>query len=203
MNYPDTIKDLIECFSKLPSIGTKTAERLALSTIDMSDEVIDLFSESLKNIKTKIKKCDICNNYTESDKCSICSNDKRNKDILCIVENPKDINLIEKNNIYNGYYFVLQNLISPSNGLDPTSIELDRIIDLIKSNNVKEVIIAIKPNIEGETTSLYISKLLEKYDVVVSRIALGIPMGADIDYVDSLTLEMALENRKIMSSNQD
>lgn len=203
MNYPDTIKDLIECFSKLPSIGTKTAERLALSTIDMSDEVIDLFSESLKNIKTRIKKCDICNNYTESDKCSICSNDKRNKDILCIVENPKDINLIEKNNIYNGYYFVLQNLISPSNGLDPTSIELDRIIDLIKSNNVKEVIIAIKPNIEGETTSLYISKLLEKYDVVVSRIALGIPMGADIDYVDSLTLEMALENRKIISSNQD
>ena len=203
MNYPDTIKDLIECFSKLPSIGTKTAERLALSAIDMSDEVIDLFSESLKNIKTKIKKCDICNNYTESDICSICSNDKRNKDILCIVENPKDINLIEKNNIYNGYYFVLQNLISPSNGLDPTSIELDRIIDLIKSNNVKEVIIAIKPNIEGETTSLYISKLLEKYDVVVSRIALGIPMGADIDYVDSLTLEMALENRKIISSNQD
>ena len=203
MNYPDTIKDLIECFSKLPSIGTKTAERLALSSIDMSEEVIDLFSESLKNIKTKIKKCDICNNYTESDICSICSNDKRNKDILCIVENPKDINLIEKNNIYNGYYFVLQNLISPSNGLDPTSIELDRIIDLIKSNNVKEVIIAIKPNIEGETTSLYISKLLEKYDVVVSRIALGIPMGADIDYVDSLTLEMALENRKIISSNQD
>ena len=201
MNYPDTIKDLIECFSKLPSIGTKTAERLALSTIDMSDEVIDLFSESLKNIKTKIKKCDICNNYTESDICSICSNNKRNKDILCIVENPKDINLIEKNNIYNGYYFVLQNLISPSNGLDPTSIELDRIIDLIKSNNVKEIIIAIKPNIEGETTSLYISKLLEKYNVVVSRIALGIPMGADIDYVDSLTLEMALENRKIISSN--
>ena len=203
MNYPDTIKDLIECFSKLPSIGIKTAERLALSTIDMSDEVIDLFSESLKNIKTKIKKCNICNNYTESDICSICSNDKRNKDILCIVENSKDINLIEKNNIYNGYYFVLQNLISPSNGLDPTSIELDRIIDLIKSNNVKEVIIAIKPNVEGETTALYISKLLEKYDVVVSRIALGIPMGADIDYVDSLTLEMALENRKIISSNQD
>ena len=203
MNYPDTIKDLIECFSKLPSIGTKTAERLALSTIGMSDEIINLFSESLKNIKTKIKKCDICNNYTESDICSICSNEKRNKDILCIVESPKDINLIEKNNIYNGYYFVLQNLISPSNGLDPESIELDRIIDLIKSNKVKEVIIAIKPNIEGETTSLYISKLLEKYDVVVSRIALGIPMGADIDYVDSLTLEMALENRKIISSNQN
>ena len=200
MNYPDTIKDLIECFSNLPSIGNKTAERLALSTIDLSDEVIDLFSDSLKKIKTRIKKCDICNNYTEDVICSICNDNKRNKEILCIVENPKDINLIEKNNIYNGYYFVLQNLISPSNGLDPSSIELDRIIDLIKSNKVKEVIIAIKPNIEGETTSLYISKLLEQYDVIVSRIALGIPMGADIDYVDALTLEMALENRKIISS---
>ena len=193
MNYPDTIKDLIECFSKLPSIGNKTAERLALSTIALSDEVIDLFSESLKKIKTRIKKCDICNNYTEDDICSICNNNKRNNEILCI-------DLIEKNNIYDGYYFVLQNLISPSNGLDPSSIELDRIIDLIKSNKVKEVIIAIKPNIEGETTSLYISKLLEQYDVIVSRIALGIPMGADIDYVDALTLEMALENRKIISS---
>ena len=200
MNYPETIKDLIDCFSKLPSIGKKTAERLALSTIDMPDDTINLFSESLKNIKTKIKKCKICNNYTEDDICLICSDKTRNKDYLCIVENPKDIILIEKNNIYDGYYFAIQNLISPSNGLDPTSIELDRIIGLIKNNYVKEVIIAIKPNIEGETTSLYISKLLEQYDVVVSRIALGIPMGADIDYVDSLTLEMALENRKVISN---
>lgn len=200
MNYPETIKDLIDCFSKLPSIGKKTAERLALSTIDMPDDTINLFSESLKNIKTKIKKCKICNNYTEDDICLICSDKTRKKDYLCIVENPKDIILIEKNNIYDGYYFVIQNLISPSNGLDPTSIELDRIIGLIKNNYVKEVIIAIKPNIEGETTSLYISKLLEQYDVVVSRIALGIPMGADIDYVDSLTLEMALEKRNVISN---
>lgn len=201
MQYPETIKDLIECFSKLPSIGNKTAERLALSTIDMPDEYLDLFSESLGNIKRKIRKCDICNNYTEENVCSICNDDSRDKDVLCIVENPKDINLIEKNNIYNGYYFVLQHLISPSNGLDTTSLDLDSITELIKKNKVKEVIIAIKPNIEGETTALYISKLLEKYDVIVSRIALGIPMGADIDYVDALTLEMALENRKVINSN--
>ena len=200
MQYPDTIKDLIECFSKLPSIGNKTAERLALSTITLEDEVINLFATSLKNIKTKIKKCEVCNNYTEDSICSICKDEKRNSNILCIVDNPKDINLIEKNNIFDGYYFVLQNLISPSNGLNPDSIELERIIELIKKNEVKEVILAIKPNIEGETTSLYISKVLEQYDVIVSRIALGIPMGADIDYVDSLTLEMALENRKIISS---
>ena len=201
MQYPETIKDLIECFSKLPSIGNKTAERLALSTIDMPDENLDLFSESLGNIKRKIRKCDICNNYTEENVCSICNDDSRDKDVLCIVENPKDINLIEKNNIYNGYYFVLRNLISPSNGLDTTSLDLDSITELINNNKVKEVIIAIKPNIEGETTALYISKLLEKYDVIVSRIALGIPMGADIDYVDALTLEMALENRKVINSN--
>ena len=160
MQYPNTIKDLIECFSKLPSIGNKTAERLALSTINLDDEVIDLFATSLKNIKKKIRKCEVCNNYTEESICSICKDDKRNKNVLCIVENPKDINLIEKNNIFDGYYFVLQNLISPSNGLNPDSIELDRIIELIKQKEVKEVILAIKPNIEGETTALYISKIL-------------------------------------------
>lgn len=202
MKYPDTINDLIECFKKLPSIGEKTAERLALSTIGMDDKTIELFSDSLKNIKKKIKKCQKCNNLTEDKLCSICQNKNRNQNILCIVENAKDVKLIENNNIYNGYYYVLQNLISPSNGLDPSSIEFDRIIDLIKEKDVKEVIIAIKPNIEGETTSLYISKLLEKYNVIVSRIALGIPIGAEIDYVDSLTLEMAIKNRKIINGKK-
>lgn len=203
MKYPDTINDLIECFKKLPSIGEKTAERLALSTITMDDKTIELFSNSLKNIKTKIKKCDKCNNLTEDTLCSVCKNKNRNSEMLCIVESVKDVKLIENNNIYNGYYYVLQNLISPSNGLDPSSIEIDRIINLIKENDVKEVIIAIKPNVEGETTALYISKLLEKYDVIVSRIALGIPIGAEIDYVDSLTLEMAIENRKVINNKKD
>lgn len=202
MKYPDTINDLIECFKKLPSIGEKTAERLALSTLVMDDKTIELFSNSLKNIKKKIKKCQKCNNLTEDKLCSICQNKNRNPNTLCIVENAKDVKLIENNNIYNGYYYVLQNLISPSNGLDPSSIEFDRIVDLIKEKDVKEVIIAIKPNIEGETTSLYISKLLEKYNVIVSRIALGIPIGAEIDYVDSLTLEMAIENRKIINGKK-
>ena len=203
MKYPDTINDLIECFKKLPSIGEKTAERLALSTITMDDKTIELFSNSLKNIKTKIKKCDKCNNLTEDTLCSVCKNKNRNPEMLCIVESAKDVKLIENNNIYNGYYYVLQNLISPSNGLDPSSIEIDRIINLIKENDVKEVIIAIKPNVEGETTALYISKLLEKYDVIVSRIALGIPIGAEIDYVDSLTLEMAIENRKVINDKKE
>ena len=199
MNYPNTIKDLIECFKKFPTIGEKSAERLALASLDMPEEVLNLFADSLKNIKIKIKKCSKCNNLTESDECSICQDKKRDSSLLCIVENSKDINLMEKNGIFNGRYFVIENLISPTNGLDPSSINLDKIIDVIKKDQVKEVIIAIKPSIEGETTALYITKMLEKYDVVVSRIALGIPMGAEIDYVDALTLEMALENRKIIS----
>ena len=199
MNYPGTIVDLIECFKKYPTIGEKSAERLALATLEMPEEILNLFSDSLKNVKKKIRKCSICNNLTESEKCDICKDKNRNSSILCIVENSKDINLMEKNNLFNGKYFVLSNLISPSNGLDPSIIEFDKILKIIKDNEVKEVILAIKPNVEGETTSLYISKMLENQDITVSRIALGIPIGAEIDYVDALTLEMALENRKIIS----
>lgn len=201
MKYPDTIQNLIECFKKFPSIGEKTAERLALSALNLDDDVINLFSDSLKNIKTKIKRCKLCNNYTENDICVICNDKNRNKDLLCIVENPKDINLIEKNNIFDGYYYVLSNLISPSNGFDVSKINIDNIIDIIKQNEIKEVILAIKPSVEGETTSMYISKVLQNSGVIVSRIALGIPIGAEIDYVDALTLEMALENRKVINSN--
>lgn len=201
MKYPDTIQNLIECYKKLPSIGEKTAERLALSTLNLDNEVIKLFSDSLKNIKIKIKKCKICNNYTENDICDICADKSRNHELLCVVENSKDIILIEKNNIFNGYYHVLSDLISPSNGFDASKINIDEIIKRIKESKIREVILAIKPSIEGETTSMYISKLLENSGVIVSRIALGIPIGAEIDYVDALTLEMALENRKIINSN--
>ena len=201
MKYPDTIQNLIECYKKLPSIGEKTAERLALSTLNLDDEVINLFSSSLKNIKTKIKRCKKCNNYTENEICDICADISRKKELLCIVENPEDIILVEKNNIFDGYYYVVSNLISPSNGFDVSKINIDEIIKIVKENKIKEIILAIKPSIEGETTSMYISKLLKNSDVIVSRIALGIPIGAEIDYVDSLTLEMALENRKIISSN--
>ena len=201
MKYPDTIQNLIECYKKLPSIGEKTAERLALSTLNLDNEVIKLFSDSLKNIKIKIKKCKICNNYTENDICDICADKSRNHELLCVVENSKDIILIEKNNIFDGYYHVLSDLISPSNGFDASKINIDEIIKRIKESKIREVILAIKPSIEGETTSMYISKLLENSGVIVSRIALGIPIGAEIDYVDALTLETALENRKIINSN--
>lgn len=202
MKYPQTILDLIECFKKLPGIGEKTAERLALSLINADENYINLFSESLKNIKLKIKKCKICNNFSEDELCLICKDKNRNKKVLCVVEEPKNINLFEKLNIFDGYYHVLGGLISPIDGINPEDIDVNNLIERVKENKVEEVIMALKPSIEGETTSLYISKLLEPFNVNISKIAYGIPMGAEIDYVDSLTLEMALENRMKISSKK-
>lgn len=199
MNYPETIRHLIECFKKLPGIGEKTAERLALSTLTLDDEIIELFSESIKNVKTKIKRCKKCNNLTENELCDICSDQSRDKSIICVVEDPKNIILFEKVGSYNGVYHVLDNLISPLDGINPEDINLDKLIDRIEKENIKEVIIAVKPSIEGETTALYIVKLLEGKEVVVSKIANGIPIGADMEYIDALTLEMALEDRKKIS----
>ena len=203
MKYPTTISNLIECFKKLPGIGEKTAERLALSILDMDNSIIELFSTSLTNVKTKIKRCNICNHLSENEICEICKNKDRNNKILCVVEEPKNVILFEKLNLFDGYYHVLDGLISPIDGINPEDINIENLINRVKENKIEEIILALKPSIEGETTSLYISKLLEKENVKITKIAYGIPMGADMDYVDSLTLELALENRMNISTNKD
>jgi recombination protein RecR len=197
MKYPEIINDLIECFKKLPGIGEKTAERLALSTLDMNDDVLKVFSDSLKEIKNKIKRCKRCNNLTEEELCIICKNEnERDKHTICVVEEPKNVILFEKVGTYKGMYHVLDGLISPLDGVNPEDINISSLVDRIKKEKIKEVIIAVKPSIEGETTALYISKILEGMDVVVSKIAHGVPIGVDMEYIDTLTLEMALEDRK-------
>ena len=203
MKYPSTILNLIECLKKFPGIGEKTAERLALSLLDMEDNVLDLFSKSLKDVKTKIKRCSICNNLSEEDKCEICKNKDRNTKTICVVEEPKNVILFEKLNIFDGYYHVLDGLISPIDGINPEDINIASLIDRVKKDKVTELILALKPSVEGETTSLYISKLLEKTNVKITKIAYGIPMGAEMDYVDSLTLELALENRMDITTNKN
>lgn len=203
MKYPITILNLIECFKKLPGIGEKTAERLALSILEFDEDTIELFSKSLKDTKTKIRRCEKCNNLSETELCEICKDKTRNKEILCVVEDPKNVILFEKLNIFDGYYHVLDGLISPMDGINPEDINLASLIDKVKKDKIKEIILALKPSIEGETTSLYISKILEGIDVKITKIAYGIPIGAEIDYVDSLTLEMALENRMDISTNKD
>ena len=137
----------------------------------------------------------------EDELCDICKSDSRNKELLCVVEDPKSIILFERIGTFDGYYHVINGLISPLDGINPEDLEIDKLIDRIKNNNIKEVVLAVKPSIEGETTSLYISKKLQDTDVIVSKIAHGVPLGTDIDYVDSLTLELALENRKQIKDN--
>ena len=194
--YPKSIKNLIDSFKYFPGIGEKTAERLAFSVLNMDDDQIDMISKSISSIKKDLKRCTVCNNFSEEDICSICSDSLRDKNTLCVVEDPKTIFLIEKMGIYHGYYHVLNGLISSFDGISPEKLNLHKLIERIDENKFKEIIIAVKPCIEGEMTSLYINNILSGRDLNVTRLASGIPMGADMDYVDALTLERAFDNRK-------
>ena len=197
--YPDSLRNLIESFKYLPGIGEKTAERLAFSMLELPIEKTDFFVESVENVKSKIHKCKICNNLTEDEVCSVCSNSFRDRSTLCVIEDVKSLYLFEKTGVFNGEYHILNGLISPMNGTGPKDIEISSLVNKVKNDEVKEVIIAISPTLEGETTALYISKLLEDSDVIVSKIAYGIPMGADMEYLDPMTLSMALNNRNKIS----
>ena len=197
--YPNIVRKLIDNFKKFPGIGDKSAERLAFSLINFDDDQLQEFSNIIIEVKEKIGKCVICGCICEGEYCDICSNLDRNKKIIFVVEKPKDIFLFEKLGIYRGVYHVLGGVISPLDGINPDDIELDKLIDRIQKNNVEEIIMALKPSIEGETTMQYIKKILEPYNLKVSKIATGIPMGTDIEYIDTLTLEMALEERKDIS----
>lgn len=194
--YPESLKNLIEAFKFLPGIGEKTAERLAFSVLNLEDEQTDFFSNSIINLKNKIHKCKICNALTENEECYICTDKLRDNNILCVVDDSKNIFLFEKMGVFHGKYHVLNGLISPLDGINPEDVGIDKLIDRISREKYKEIIFAFKPSIEGETTSLYIKKILEGMNIKFSRLASGVPMGADIEYLDSLTLERALADRK-------
>ena len=197
--YPKSIRKLIESFKYFPGIGEKTAERLAFSVLSMEKEQVNDLSINIKNIKENIKRCKICNNLCEENICDICKDKTRNSDSLCVVEDPKTLFSIEKLGIYNGYYHVLNGLISSFNGINPDELRLDLLINRINNGKYKEIIIAVKQCIEGEMTALYIKNILNDMNIKVTRIASGIPMGADMEYIDSLTLEKAFDNRKIIT----
>jgi len=196
MIYPKILEELIEYLKKLPGVGEKSAERLALSIIDSSDEEIKLFSKTMLEAKKNLHPCEICGNLTTSDKCLICENEYRNNNLICVVEDYKSIFAFEKMGKYNGVYHVLNGLISPINGITPYDINLDTLIDRCNKSDDLELIIALKPSIEGETTTQYINRILPKSKVKISRLSYGIPIGAELEYLDSLTLERALEERK-------
>lgn len=196
--YPESIKSLIESFKFLPGIGEKTAERLAFSVLDLENEQIELFSNSLLEVNKKIHHCSCCNSLTDQDLCYICSDSTRTLDILCVVEDSKSVFLFEKLGMFHGKYHVLDGLISPLDGINPEDIGLSKLLNRIHNEKYKEIIFAFKPSIEGETTALYIKKILEGLDIKITRLASGVPIGADMEYVDSLTLERALNDRKII-----
>ena len=197
--YPSSIRDLIECLKDLPGIGEKSAERLAYAIVGFDKEKLDNFANSLNNIKNNIKRCPICNCITDMEVCYICNDKNRVSDTIFVVEKSKDIVLFEKMGTYNGKYHVLDGLISPIDGINPDDININSLVKRVQEDNVKEVIVVLKPSIEGETTMQYIKKILSKYNVKVSKIPIGIPMGTDIEYIDTMTLEMAFEDRKDVS----
>ncbi|WP_295569189.1 recombination mediator RecR [uncultured Holdemanella sp.] len=192
--YPKTFDDLIYEFQKLPGVGVKTAERYAFTVLGWSEEEISEFSDILRVLKKNVKKCTRCGNLTEGEICDFCNDSSRNQNIICVVQNPKDISTIESMQEYNGVYHVLDGLINTQKGILPDQLNIMSLVDRI-NNDTEEVILALDPTVEGETTSLYISKLLEG-KCRVTRLAHGIPVGSHLDYTDAMTLLKAFEGRK-------
>ena len=196
---PNSLKNLIDCFKSLPGVGGKTAERLVFSMLDFDKKALTNFSDSIIDFRDNIGFCEICGNISDGKICSICNNLDRDNSTIFVVEKPKDIILFEKLGVYNGVYHVLNGLISPLDGIGPDDIDLAGLINRIDKGEVKEVILALKPSIEGETTMQYIKKLFENKEIKISKIATGVPIGTDMEYIDSLTLEMAIDDRKNMN----
>lgn len=193
--YPIAIEKLIEEFAKLPGIGYKTAQRLTLHMLNRPKEEVNEFAHALVQAKNTIKYCSICGNYTDKDPCGICSNPSRDKSVICVVEQPRDILSMERVKEFNGVYHVLHGNISPMAGRGPGDIRLRELISRINTD-VNEVIAATNPNIEGEATAMYMSRILKPLGVKVTRIAHGIPVGGDLEYADEVTLSKAMEGRK-------
>ena len=194
--YPDSLKRLIESFKYIPGVGEKTAERYAFSLMDMPEERVEFFLESIQDVKEKVKQSKICNYLTEEDTCYICSDKLRDDEILCVIEDVKSLAMFEKLGLFHGRYHVLNGLISPLDGVNPEDIGLDVLLERIRNGKYREIILAFKPSVEGETTALYIKKILDDMNIIISRIASGIPIGADMEYMDAMTLERALLDRK-------
>lgn len=197
--HPATIEKLIESFAQLPGIGKKSAERIAFYILDSMDkEEAKKMAESIVDAKSKISFCPICQNLTDTTPCEICSSASRDKSVICVVENPRDVSAIEKTNEYHGLYHVLHGALSPMDGVTPDDIRIKELLLRVSDNTVKEVIMATNPTVSGTATAVYISKLLQPMAVKVTRIAHGIPVGGDLEYADEITLIKAIEGRREM-----
>lgn len=197
--YPKALSDLINSFKKLPGIGDKSAERMALSVLDLSEKEVEDFSSSMIDSRNNLHPCNVCGHITDKEVCDICNDETRNKNVICILEDYKSVFAFEKAGNFNGVYHVLNGLISPIDDINPEDINISSLVDRVKNLDKPELIIALKSTIEGETTTLYLQKIFEGKDVEISRLSYGIPMGAEIDYLDDITLDRALSDRKKIS----
>lgn len=194
--YSPSIEKLIEAFERLPSIGNKTAARLAFHVLNSSEEETNEFVSAIVNAKKNLKYCSVCYNISDTDPCTICSNVTRDKSLICVVEDVRDVVAMEKTHEFKGVYHVLHGSISPMNGVGPDDIKIKELLARLMDGSVKEVIIATNPRVEGEATAIYLSKLIKPLGITVTRIAHGIPVGGDLEYTDEVTLSKALEGRR-------
>lgn len=194
--YSPSIEKLIESFEKLPSIGHKTAVRLAFHMLDLNEEDTHDFINSIVNAKANLKYCSTCYNIADTDPCPICSSPKRDKSVICVVEDVRDIMAMERTHEFKGVYHVLHGTISPMNGIGPEDIKIKELLNRIGNEDIKEIIIATNPRVEGEATAIYLSKIIKPLGIKVTRIAHGIPVGGDLEYTDEITLSKALEGRR-------
>ena len=199
MIYPESLQKLINFYKKLPGIGEKNAERMALATADLNSEDIAEFSSDLLIAKENLTNCKICGHLTDKELCSVCSDETRNKNLICVIEDYKSVFSFEKVGRFNGVYHVLNGLISPMDSIGPEDINISSLVKRVNELDNPEIILALKSSIEGETTILYIKKIFETKNVVISRLSYGLPMGAEIDYLDVITLDKALDDRKKIS----
>ena len=194
--YPKTLAKLINELSKLPGIGSKSAQRLAFHILSLEDREAEQLAEAVLSAKREMKYCSVCGNLTDEDPCAICSDPARREDVICVVESPRDVMAMERIKEFNGLYHVLHGVISPMEGIGPEDINLKSLIQRLQLNDVKELIIATNPNIEGEATAMYIARLIKPAGIKVTRIAHGIPVGGDLEYADEVTLLKSLEGRR-------
>ena len=200
LEYSEPVEKLIDEFKRLPGIGQKTAQRLAFHVLRMTETEVERFVEALEEVKRKIVSCSVCNNLTDVDPCRFCSSHTRDRSQICVVEEPYNLVAVEKTRSYNGLYHVLHGSLSPIRGLGPEDLRLANLLPRLRPENndgveVREVILATNPNTEGEATASYVSRLLKPLGVRVTRIAMGMPVGSDLEYVDEVTMDKALANR--------
>jgi len=193
-NIP-SLDRLIDSFASLPGVGRKSASRFAYHILEMKEEDVISFSEALAEAKRSIHQCPVCHNLTDSETCSICSDDRRDRSVICVVESARDVNSIERTHEYKGLYHVLHGLISPMDGIGPEQLYIKDLLHRVADEDIKEVIMATNPTVEGESTAVYIGKLIKPFGVKVTRLATGVPVGGNLEYADDITLYKALEGR--------